>query len=80
MGCSRQAMHSLALQRSDELRTQFMAAASVYDPSMLIYGTSLLYNVYLVAGGKDCFSSGNTDQKCAQCNVKDYTCNNCGQS
>ncbi len=36
MGCSRQAMHRVALQRSDELRARFMADVSVYDPSRLM--------------------------------------------
>ena len=34
MGCTRQTMHHVAIQRSDELRAKFM---SVYDPSMLIW-------------------------------------------
>ena len=37
MGCSRQVMCRVALQRSDCLRAQFMAQISVYDPSMLIW-------------------------------------------
>ena len=36
MGCTRQSMHHLALQRSDALRARFMAEISCYDPSMLI--------------------------------------------
>ena len=32
MGCTRQAMHRVALQRSDALRARFMAEISVYDP------------------------------------------------
>ena len=31
MGCSRQAMHRVALQRPDALRARFMAEISVYD-------------------------------------------------
>ena len=37
MGCTRQTMHHVAIQRSDELRAKFMAEISVYDPSMLIW-------------------------------------------
>ena len=37
MGCSRQAMHRVATQRSDELRARFMADVSIYDPSMLVW-------------------------------------------
>lgn len=37
MGCTRQAMHRVALQRSDALRAQFMADISVYDPSMFVW-------------------------------------------
>ena len=37
MGCSRQVMHRVALQRSDQLRVNFMAQISVYDPAMLIW-------------------------------------------
>lgn len=37
MGCSRQAMHRVALQRSDALRACFIAEISVYDPSMLVW-------------------------------------------
>ena len=40
MGCSRQAMHRVALQRSDALRARFMAEISVYDPSMLVWLTN----------------------------------------
>ena len=36
MGCSRQVMCPVALQRSDQLRAHFMVKISVYDPSMLI--------------------------------------------
>ena len=37
MGCSRQAMHRVAIQRSDELRAKFFADISVYDPRMLLW-------------------------------------------
>ena len=37
MGCSWQAMCCVALQRSDQLRANFMAQISVYDPTMLIW-------------------------------------------
>ena len=37
MRCTRQAMHHVAIQRSDELRAKFMAEISLYDPSMLIW-------------------------------------------
>ena len=37
MGCSRQAMCHVALQRSDQLRAKFMAQISVYDPAMFIW-------------------------------------------
>ena len=37
MGCTRQSMHHVALQRSDMLRGRFMAEISAYDPSMLIW-------------------------------------------
>lgn len=37
MGCSRQVIQHLAVQRSDELRANFMAEISLYDPSMLIW-------------------------------------------
>ena len=37
MGCTRQVLQHVALQRSDELRARFMAQASVYDPSMLVW-------------------------------------------
>ena len=37
MGCNHQAMHRVALQRSDALRARFMAEISVYDPSMLVW-------------------------------------------
>ena len=35
MGCTRQAMHRIAIQRSDEERAKFMANVSLYDVSML---------------------------------------------
>ena len=37
MGCTRQSMHHVAIQRSDVLRAKFMAEVSSYDPSMLIW-------------------------------------------
>ena len=37
MGCTRQSMHHVAIQRSDELRAKFMAEISVYDPRMLVW-------------------------------------------
>ena len=37
MGCTRQAMHHLAIQRSDEKRAKFMADISLYDVSMLVW-------------------------------------------
>ena len=37
MGCTRQAMHQVALQQSDASRARFMAEISVYDPSMLVF-------------------------------------------
>lgn len=37
MGCTRQSMHHVAIQRSDLERAKFMAAISIYDPSMLIW-------------------------------------------
>lgn len=37
MGCTRQTMHHVAIQRSDELRARFMAEVSVYDPMMLVW-------------------------------------------
>ena len=37
MGCTRQTMHHVAIQRSDAMRAKFMAEISVYDPSMLIW-------------------------------------------
>ena len=37
MGCTRQSMHHVAIQRSDILRARFMAEISLYDPEMLIW-------------------------------------------
>ena len=37
MGCTRQAMHRVALQRSDALRARFIAEISVYDPCMFVW-------------------------------------------
>jgi len=37
MGCTRQCMHHIALQRSDTLRAQFLATISIYDPSMIVW-------------------------------------------
>lgn len=37
MGCTRQVIQHIAVQRSEELRAKFMAEISVYDPSMLIW-------------------------------------------
>ena len=37
MKCTRQAMHHVAIQRSDELRAKFMAEISLYDPSMIVW-------------------------------------------
>ena len=37
MGCTRQAMHRVALQRSDAARAEFMSVVSVYDPNMLVW-------------------------------------------
>lgn len=37
MGCTRQVIQRVALQRSDEQRAKFMANVSVYDPSMLLW-------------------------------------------
>ena len=37
MGCSRQVMRSVAIQRSDALRSRFMADISIYDPQMLVW-------------------------------------------
>lgn len=37
MGCTRQVVQHIALQRSDELRASFMSEVSVYDPTMLVW-------------------------------------------
>ena len=37
MGCTRQSMHQVAIQRSDMLRAKFMGEISIYDPSMLVW-------------------------------------------
>ena len=37
MGCTRQVIRHVALQRSEVVRAKFMAEVSVYDPSMLIW-------------------------------------------
>lgn len=37
MGCTRQSMHHVAIQRSDMLRAKFMAEISAFDPAMLIW-------------------------------------------
>lgn len=37
MGCTRQSMHHVAIQRSDMLRARFMADILVYDPAMPIW-------------------------------------------
>ena len=37
MGCTRQVIRQVAIQRSDIMRAKFMAEISVYDPSMLIW-------------------------------------------
>lgn len=37
MGCSRQSMHRVAIQRSDELRAKFFADVSMYDPTMFLW-------------------------------------------
>ena len=37
MGCTRQVIRHVALQRSEVARAKFMAEVSVYDPSMLIW-------------------------------------------
>ena len=37
MGCTRQVIEVIALQRSDYCRAKFMAEVSCYDPSMLIW-------------------------------------------
>ena len=37
MGCTRQVIQRIALQRSEEMRAKFMAEVSMYDPSMLVW-------------------------------------------
>ena len=37
MGCSRQVIQHVALQRNDECRAKFMAEVSVYEPAMLVW-------------------------------------------
>ena len=37
MGCSRQVIQHIAIQRSDQLRAKFMADISIYNPAMLIW-------------------------------------------
>ena len=37
MGCTRQVIQHIPVQRSEELRARFMAEISMYDPSMLIW-------------------------------------------
>ena len=37
MGCTRQTMHHVAIQKSEVCRGRFMAEISVYDPSMLTW-------------------------------------------
>lgn len=37
MGCTRQVIQRIVLQRSDEKRARFMAEVTAYDPSMLIW-------------------------------------------
>ena len=37
MGCSRQVIKHIPVQRSEEMRAKFMAEISVYDPSMLLW-------------------------------------------
>ena len=37
MGCTRQTMHHVAIQRSDELRARFMVEILLYDPTMLVW-------------------------------------------
>jgi len=37
MGCTRQAIHHVALQQSDVERARFMADISLYEPSMLVF-------------------------------------------
>ena len=37
MGCTRQVMQHISIQRNDEARAKFMAEVSAYDPSMLLW-------------------------------------------
>lgn len=37
MGCTRQVIQHIALQRDDEMRAKFMAEVSAYDPLMLLF-------------------------------------------
>ena len=37
MGCTRQVIQRISLQRSEEMRAKFMAEVSVYDPAMLLW-------------------------------------------
>lgn len=37
MNCTRQAMHRVAIQRSDQMRAKFMAEISLYSPKMLMW-------------------------------------------
>ena len=37
MGCTRQVLQHIALQRDEEQRARFMAEVSVYDPSILLW-------------------------------------------
>ena len=37
MGCSRQVIRHVAIQRSDAMRAKFMAEVSMYDPSMFVW-------------------------------------------
>ena len=37
MGCTRQVMRCVAIQRSDTLRARFMAEISMYDPKMFVW-------------------------------------------
>ena len=37
MGCTRQVIQRISLQRSDEARAKFIAEVSAYDPSMLVW-------------------------------------------
>ena len=37
MGCSRQVIRHIAIQRSDATRAKFMAEISMYEPSMFVW-------------------------------------------